>query len=264
MLVAAKWREFTATTLEGNGSAADEEVPDVSSSRPLRSSRSAPVGREEPDLLDEDDEEEFEDKGRKKRNRKKPAASNANSAGKKGKVPTLKIKLGKRKRTSSDDLSPSEKDSDAEFEQMLQEAEKASKVVEEVKGNGECRVLIEYEQLCLHCIFDFAGQTPTAPRKKAKTKIGDKNKKKKKTKTTSKFPTGEGDGYETDHQDYCEVCQQGGEIILCDTCPRAYHLVCLEPELEEAPEGRWSCPHCEGEGNHYRRDVSWKLNRFNR
>lgn len=39
------------------------------------------------------------------------------------------------------------------------------------------------------------------------------------------------------HQDYCEVCQQGGEIILCDTCPRAYHLVCLEPELEETPEG---------------------------
>jgi len=53
-----------------------------------------------------------------------------------------------------------------------------------------------------------------------------------------------GDGYETDHQDYCEVCQQGGEIILCDTCPRAHHLVCLEPELDKAPEGKWSCPHC--------------------
>ena len=54
----------------------------------------------------------------------------------------------------------------------------------------------------------------------------------------------EGEGYETDHQDYCEVCQQGGEIILCDTCPRAHHLVCLEPELDKAPEGKWSCPHC--------------------
>ena len=49
-------------------------------------------------------------------------------------------------------------------------------------------------------------------------------------------------------QDYCEVCQQGGEIILCDTCPRAYHLVCLEPELESAPEGKWSCPSCEDDG----------------
>uniref|UniRef100_A0A3B3ZUG9 PHD-type domain-containing protein n=1 Tax=Periophthalmus magnuspinnatus TaxID=409849 RepID=A0A3B3ZUG9_9GOBI len=54
----------------------------------------------------------------------------------------------------------------------------------------------------------------------------------------------EGDGYETDHQDYCEVCQQGGEIILCDTCPRAYHMVCLDPDMEKAPEGKWSCPHC--------------------
>ena len=51
------------------------------------------------------------------------------------------------------------------------------------------------------------------------------------------------------HQDYCEVCEQGGEIILCDTCPRAYHLVCVEPEpLEEAPEGEWFCVHCERGG----------------
>ena len=61
---------------------------------------------------------------------------------------------------------------------------------------------------------------------------------------SSPSPVDDGDGYETDHQDYCEVCQQGGEIILCDTCPRAYHLVCLDPELEKAPEGKWSCPHC--------------------
>uniref|UniRef100_A0A8C6YF64 Chromodomain helicase DNA binding protein 3 n=1 Tax=Naja naja TaxID=35670 RepID=A0A8C6YF64_NAJNA len=62
----------------------------------------------------------------------------------------------------------------------------------------------------------------------------------------------EADGYETDHQDYCEVCQQGGEIILCDSCPRAYHLVCLDPELDKAPQGKWSCPHCEKEG------VQWE------
>ncbi|KAJ3597474.1 hypothetical protein NHX12_000997 [Muraenolepis orangiensis] len=39
-----------------------------------------------------------------------------------------------------------------------------------------------------------------------------------------------------------------GEIILCDTCPRAYHMVCLDPDMEKAPEGKWSCPHCEKEG----------------
>uniref|UniRef100_A0A669DKS3 Chromodomain helicase DNA binding protein 3 n=1 Tax=Oreochromis niloticus TaxID=8128 RepID=A0A669DKS3_ORENI len=73
-------------------------------------------------------------------------------------------------------------------------------------------------------------------------------KRKKSCSVSLKFRVFEGDGYETDHQDYCEVCQQGGEIILCDTCPRAYHLVCLEPELDKAPEGKWSCPHCEKEG----------------
>uniref|UniRef100_A0A8C1CE69 Chromodomain helicase DNA binding protein 3 n=2 Tax=Cyprinus carpio TaxID=7962 RepID=A0A8C1CE69_CYPCA len=74
------------------------------------------------------------------------------------------------------------------------------------------------------------------------------NKRKKSSSVRVLLGDEDGDGYETDHQDYCEVCQQGGEIILCDTCPRAYHLVCLEPELEKAPEGKWSCPHCEKEG----------------
>uniref|UniRef100_A0A7N8WHC5 Chromodomain helicase DNA binding protein 5 n=1 Tax=Mastacembelus armatus TaxID=205130 RepID=A0A7N8WHC5_9TELE len=101
--------------------------------------------------------------------------------------------------------------------------------------------------------------------KKTKSKSGQSGKKKK-ASSVSAFkwlslcgdfpclllpvpsPEEDGDGYETDHQDYCEVCQQGGEIILCDTCPRAYHLVCLDPELEKAPEGKWSCPHCEKEG----------------
>lgn len=80
----------------------------------------------------------------------------------------------------------------------------------------------------------------TAPKGgKAKVKIGSRGKKKK-----TKRPTGDN----IDHQDYCTVCQQGGEIILCDTCPKAYHLVCLDPELEEAPEGKWSCATCETEG----------------
>ncbi|XP_042597179.1 chromodomain-helicase-DNA-binding protein 4 isoform X1 [Cyprinus carpio] len=73
--------------------------------------------------------------------------------------------------------------------------------------------------------------------------------KTKKSKSSKKKKMDEdADGYETDHQDYCEVCQQGGEIILCDTCPRAYHMVCLDPDMERAPEGTWSCPHCEKEG----------------
>ena len=78
----------------------------------------------------------------------------------------------------------------------------------------------------------------TSIKGKAKVKIGNRGKKKKSKKAAESI----------EHQDYCEVCQQGGEIILCDTCPKAYHLVCLDPELEEAPEGKWSCAKCEAEG----------------
>uniref|UniRef100_A0A8D0DEH1 Chromodomain helicase DNA binding protein 4 n=1 Tax=Sander lucioperca TaxID=283035 RepID=A0A8D0DEH1_SANLU len=79
-----------------------------------------------------------------------------------------------------------------------------------------------------------------------KIKLGGLNSKRKRSSVRYfLLETEDGDGYETDHQDYCEVCQQGGEIILCDTCPRAYHMVCLDPDMEKAPEGKWSCPHCE-------------------
>uniref|UniRef100_A0A667YAB6 Chromodomain helicase DNA binding protein 4 n=1 Tax=Myripristis murdjan TaxID=586833 RepID=A0A667YAB6_9TELE len=102
-----------------------------------------------------------------------------------------------------------------------------------------------------------------------KIKLGGLNSKRKRSSVrysvkysfllkTPEMETEDGDGYETDHQDYCEVCQQGGEIILCDTCPRAYHMVCLDPDMEKAPEGKWSCPHCEKEGIQWeaREDLS--------
>ncbi|XP_048580667.1 chromodomain-helicase-DNA-binding protein 4 isoform X2 [Nematostella vectensis] len=50
-----------------------------------------------------------------------------------------------------------------------------------------------------------------------------------------------------EHQDYCEACDEGGDLLLCDTCTLSYHLGCLNPALDEPPEGRWSCPVCEVE-----------------
>ncbi|XP_047204107.1 chromodomain-helicase-DNA-binding protein 5 isoform X3 [Girardinichthys multiradiatus] len=93
----------------------------------------------------------------------------------------------------------------------------------------------DFDDISIHSASVLSDTSGAATKKRARR--GRKKRKKE-----------DGDGYETDHQDYCEVCQQGGEIILCDTCPRAYHLVCLDPELEKAPEGKWSCPHCEKEG----------------
>uniref|UniRef100_A0A1B6DUE7 Chromodomain-helicase-DNA-binding protein Mi-2 homolog n=1 Tax=Clastoptera arizonana TaxID=38151 RepID=A0A1B6DUE7_9HEMI len=234
MLVAAKWRDFSLMNPhtiqpESDGAEESDYTPKTSRSR----SRTTVVD----DGVDDDDDD-LEEKSKKKRGRssKKSTGSKKSTPVSTTKVPTLKIKLGKRKQASSDEDGDgsgvgSDRDSDEEFEQMLKEAEEVNvKDAEVAAAEGA------------------TGEAPL-PKKKAKTKIGNKSKKKKKTKTTSKFPGGEGeDGYETDHQDYCEVCQQGGEIILCDTCPRAYHLVCLDPELEDTPEGKWSCPHCEGEG----------------
>ncbi|KAB0394682.1 hypothetical protein E2I00_008476, partial [Balaenoptera physalus] len=80
--------------------------------------------------------------------------------------------------------------------------------------------------------FDSASIHSSSVRSECSALLGRKSKRRRQKKRID-----DGDGYETDHQDYCEVCQQGGEIILCDTCPRAYHLVCLDPELEKAPEG---------------------------
>lgn len=196
MLVAAKWREFV------------EQSPGLQSETQSRG--------------DDDDEEPASPEYQAKPGRSR---SSGKKARKPTKVPTLKIKFGKRKNVSSDEeqensANNSERESDVEFERMLQ----ASPEKQDEESQEQAQ---EQEQPIV--------------RKKAKTKIGGKKKGKKK-------PRNDKDGGEQEHQDYCEVCQQGGEIILCDTCPKAYHLVCLDPELEETPEGKWSCPTCEAEG----------------
>ncbi|CAH1990110.1 unnamed protein product [Acanthoscelides obtectus] len=232
MLVAAKWREFSnqnpnlqSENAESSSSAApSEETP----RRPRASKEAAAkIVEAESEPYDEDEEDEEDEEEEKQKKKRGPKGKRGRKA---SKVPTLKIKLGKRKRGSSDeeaDASPaggSDRDSDAEFEQMLQEAEDKEKKSKEAAAEAE------------------GEDEPPAPRRKAKTKFGSKTKRRRKPKS------GKNEEEPYEHQDYCEVCQQGGEIILCDTCPRAYHLVCLEPELEETPEGKWSCPHCENEG----------------
>jgi hypothetical protein len=45
--------------------------------------------------------------------------------------------------------------------------------------------------------------------------------------------------------DWCVVCDDGGEMIICDGCSRAYHLECLDPAPKQIPSGAWYCPKCE-------------------
>ena len=42
---------------------------------------------------------------------------------------------------------------------------------------------------------------------------------------------------ESDHESLCHVCEEDGELICCDQCPKVYHLDCHEPAIRRLP--RW-------------------------
>ncbi|XP_019109577.1 chromodomain-helicase-DNA-binding protein 4 isoform X2 [Larimichthys crocea] len=222
MVLGAKWREFsTNNPLRGaaaaNAALATANVPAavdtmVAEVAPPAPAPPAPVEPQQPPPPPLRKAKTKEGKGPNARKKSKPAPKpqeKKNNA-KTKKVAPLKIKLGGF--NSKRKRSSSEED--------------------------EPDVDSDFEDGSMNSVSVSEGSNSRSSRSKKKAS---KSKPKKKKAE-------DGDGYETDHQDYCEVCQQGGEIILCDTCPRAYHMVCLDPDMEKAPEGTWSCPHCEKEG----------------
>ena len=49
-------------------------------------------------------------------------------------------------------------------------------------------------------------------------------------------------GRDFSHQEHCQNCWDGGELLLCGQCPAAYHLECLG--FDKVPSAfTWSCPH---------------------
>ncbi|KAM6918220.1 autoimmune regulator [Xenentodon cancila] len=48
------------------------------------------------------------------------------------------------------------------------------------------------------------------------------------------------------NDDECAVCKDGGELICCDGCPQAFHLMCLDPPITSIPNGSWRCEGCRG------------------
>ncbi|KAJ8793624.1 hypothetical protein J1605_003632 [Eschrichtius robustus] len=46
------------------------------------------------------------------------------------------------------------------------------------------------------------------------------------------------------NEDECAACGDGGELLCCDGCPRAFHLACLTPPLHRIPSGTWRCASC--------------------
>ncbi|CCD26309.1 Rco1p NDAI_0H01350 [Naumovozyma dairenensis CBS 421] len=67
-----------------------------------------------------------------------------------------------------------------------------------------------------------------------------------KGKDSSKKQEAEQQKAEQENDDYCSACLQAGSFLCCDTCPRSFHFLCLDPPLDpnNLPEGDWSCHHC--------------------
>uniref|UniRef100_A0A5B7BL46 PHD-type domain-containing protein n=1 Tax=Davidia involucrata TaxID=16924 RepID=A0A5B7BL46_DAVIN len=52
-----------------------------------------------------------------------------------------------------------------------------------------------------------------------------------------------------DNDDLCIICADGGNLLLCDGCPRAFHIECAS--LTSVPRGKWYCKYCQ---NMFQRD----------
>ncbi|KAL3579638.1 hypothetical protein D5086_017473 [Populus alba] len=45
-----------------------------------------------------------------------------------------------------------------------------------------------------------------------------------------------------ENDDLCQICRDGGKLLCCDACPRAFHQECLS--LPSIPKGKWYCKYC--------------------
>lgn len=55
--------------------------------------------------------------------------------------------------------------------------------------------------------------------------------------------------YPQRNDDHCSACRtvaSGGGLVYCDSCPRAFHFICLNPPMDqsEVGDGDWFCPSC--------------------
>ncbi|XP_044505986.1 uncharacterized protein LOC123225790 [Mangifera indica] len=46
-----------------------------------------------------------------------------------------------------------------------------------------------------------------------------------------------------DNDDLCGICMDGGNLLCCDSCPRAFHTDCVS--LPGIPKGPWYCRYCQ-------------------
>ncbi|XP_067856003.1 E3 ubiquitin-protein ligase TRIM33-like isoform X2 [Heptranchias perlo] len=64
------------------------------------------------------------------------------------------------------------------------------------------------------------------------------------------------------NEDWCAVCQNGGDLLCCEKCPKVFHLDCHVPTLLSFPSGEWICTFCRDPVNPevvYDCDDQWQV-----
>ncbi|KAL2239881.1 UNVERIFIED_CONTAM: Increased DNA methylation 1 [Sesamum indicum] len=46
-----------------------------------------------------------------------------------------------------------------------------------------------------------------------------------------------------EHDDLCSICEDGGDLLCCENCPRGFHTECVG--LSVLPQGIWYCKYCQ-------------------
>lgn len=65
-----------------------------------------------------------------------------------------------------------------------------------------------------------------------------------------------------DSDDMCAVCGDGGDLILCHGCPRAFHAACLD--LPWVPQHDWHCPNCKDKSDSGRKAAAGESSSISR
>ncbi|QRW15926.1 kinesin-like protein 6 [Rhizoctonia solani] len=92
-------------------------------------------------------------------------------------------------------------------------------------------------------------RTNVEPMPKVKISLGSRRKGKGKDNVTEAGGDHETDGQHSNNA-ACECCSlQGGHLVFCDGCPRSFHLLCLNPPLDELKEETWYCQTCTAKRN---------------
>ena len=117
---------------------------------------------------------------------------------------------------------------------------RTSRLVEvEVAGVGKVQVLNSNN----YSMED--GEQSVFARGESKTQAAADERKRKREHALGAFVPTKGRqiaGRDYFHQDSCQACGDGGDLICCDICPMSYHLSCIG--LKKTPTQKvWSCVH---------------------